>query len=325
MKVLKWTPIVAAAITYLCWVQTADAQPAPVATPLVSTRPVSSTGATAQPEAASSYLEAYKKATDYWDFAHAILPAAKAGDRDAQFILFDIQLGCAHDRSPAPLQDGKLLSLEQEVKKAAEHGISAKEASLFYHRCSQFFAGHANDLGPQRQWLERAAEAGQPVAQAYVATMRLGQEHLMVTRHTWDRDDLFAPPMIGGNADPHELLRVAIESADPAVIFQIAVSQNLLNPTKPRAENELNFAAWLSIACQRGADCAFYGEPVSLPCSAGSQDCGSVPKTLLAIAHNNWAPVADRARQISAALDARDWDQLNQFGLGATAQTSPPR
>src|SRR5262249_50060051 len=124
--------------------------------------------------------------------------------------------------------------------------------------------------------------------------------------------DALLPP-IGGNVDPHEYVRIAVESKEPEVLWQIGDLQRLLNPSQSREEQDLNSIAWYYIACQRGFDCSGYGDPVEQPCAPSAGSCTRVPERLISMAHYNWAPVQERVNELNAALDAGQWDQL---GLG---------
>jgi hypothetical protein len=124
--------------------------------------------------------------------------------------------------------------------------------------------------------------------------------------------DALLPP-IGGDADPRELLRIAVESRDPEVLHEIGSLQGMLNPSQSAPDEHLNHIAWLYIACQRGFDCSGYGNPVEQPCAPSASPCERVPARLITMARYNWAPVQERVNELNAALDANQWDQL---GLG---------
>ena len=131
MKALKWTLGMTAVVAFTWWALPAQR---PITQKQIETGgsfnaraqgavpAPTSLGAGARTQAArraDSYSDALKRATDYWEFAHSILPAAKAGNPDAQLALYEIHMECTYARSPKPDQDGNFLSLEQSVKKAA--------------------------------------------------------------------------------------------------------------------------------------------------------------------------------------------------------------
>ena len=274
--------------------------------------PVSAAGAVSQTRPIPmSYEQQFKSATDYWGLAKSILPAAKAGDRDAQWYLYKIDKACRGPRTYFIAPHQTLVSLDEALQLAAPYGMSQDDLRLYYGQCGQFYANDRSELGNPRDWLEMATEAGQPMAQATTASLRLLQDQQKLMVKAEGRTPPADAP-IGGDADPRDLLRTAVESQDPEVLLQISALQLLLHPENSADQRNLDQLAWRYIACQRGLDCsdvATYGDPVQMPCAVSSANCASVPAKLLRAAHNNWAPVQDRVQQISDELDAGQWDQ----------------
>jgi hypothetical protein len=275
------------------------------------------------------YRKLFAESRDYWALAHEILPSAQAGDADAQFYLWKVQedsCGSGHPYRGFVMYQGELASRDQArqwavaaVARGTRHPQSVEEVLLFYDRCHRLYKEGTKDLGDPRDWLERATESGQPIAQAETARLRLLQEQEKIwarvggARPTPDTlPDALLPP-IGGDADPRELVRIAVESKDPEVLFEIGGLQKLLNPSQSRDEVDLNSTAWAYIACSRGFDCSYYGAPTEEPCAPTESHCIRVPEDLMKRAHGNWAPVQERVNQLNAALDAGQFDQL---GLG---------
>ena len=58
-------------------------------------------------------------------------------------------------------------------------------------------------------------------------------------------------------ADPVSLLREAVRSEDPEVLFMIGEAQSLLYPT--HSNEEVERLAWWLVACERGLDCTANG------------------------------------------------------------------
>jgi hypothetical protein len=119
---------------------------------------------------------------------------------------------------------------------------------------------------------------------------------------------------IGNGVDPRQLLSAAVKSRDPEVLFTIGEAQGLLYP----ANSDTNAAryAWWLVACQRGFDCSAGGDWVKNTC-AGDPQCASAnsPSDLVrSLAGDEWPDVQQRAQEISAKLDAGQWDEL---GLGS--------
>ena len=262
------------------------------------------------------YRRAFRGASDYFALAQTLLPAAKAGDREAQYYLWKTDHTChtGHQWLIAP--KGQLVSLDDALASAASNfpQLSRDEVRLFYQHCSRFYSQDAATLGNPAEWLERATEAGEPRAEAETAAERLEQERLkLVSRAGGATDPATLLPPIGGGVDPRDLLRMAVQTGTPEVLSEMGTLQAWLNPTTARAERLMNYLAWTYLACQQGLDCSDLGEPIALPCAA-TGPCTSVPTRLMQMAQYNWAPVAERAQQIQTAINAGAWDQL---GLGS--------
>ena len=123
-----------------------------------------------------------------------------------------------------------------------------------------------------------------------------------------------AQPPIGGALQPRQLLRDAAASKDPAVLYEIASDQALLHRTDSRAQNEINYVAWLYVACQRGLDCSSNADWIRLSCNPRISNCDGGTATLMKMAGDNWPAVEQRAQEINTLIDADRWDEL---GIGA--------
>ena len=266
-----------------------------------------------------NYRKTFQSAADLWALAHQWLPAAQAGDADAQYHLYAIDRECHGVQTASFVREGRLVSLDDALRwDEALTGSRARAEHIQqeYGRCSGFYTHAASDLGDPLDWLQRATDAGQPIAQSTTALLRLGQEQQALQARAAGTPPSSEPP-IGGDADPRELLRMALASKDPEVLFAIGSAQVVLNPTQSRTDSRLNQWAWMAAACQRGLDCSEYGPPVSLPCAPAGSDCGTVPQMLLSWAGNNWAPIEERVQQINAVLDEGQTEPLSQLGLGS--------
>jgi hypothetical protein len=204
--------------------------------------------------------------------------------------------------------------------------VSEYEAG--YTKCHGFFTADAKNLGDPWDWLQKATDAGYAPAQAQTAVQRLQQDMLKASVRAGNAGGgsaALAP--IGGDANPRDLLVLAVQSADPDVLNNIGQMQSLLNPGQPRDTNQLMRTAWTYVACQRGFDCAYlqyehiaayqlFGPPTVVNCGPNDGPCTPVPGMLLAQAKYNWAPVQEKVNQINAALAAKQWDQLPGLATG---------
>jgi hypothetical protein len=107
-----------------------------------------------------------------------------------------------------------------------------------------------------------------------------------------------------------ELLRAAVESRDPEVLFTIGEVQLLLNPLS--TENDINRLAWWMVACLRGFDCSPSADWVRSVCGDTAPCASAVDSAdrLRILAGDDWIKVRQRAREIDSKLEAHEWDEL---------------
>ena len=272
--------------------------------------------------ASMNYKDAFRSAADYRTFAQAILPAAKAGAADAQYYLSRVMEQCDEDNRMYFQHRGQRLSLDEGLQFAVKRHLSIEVAQSVFDRCHGFQAGDSTELGSASEWLAKATDAGQPLAEATTARKILIQDMMKNFVKAGGAPDQSTAVTVGNGADPRQLLSSALKSGDPEVLFTIGEEQGLLYPAKSDTDTE-RFAWWL-VACQRGFDCSAGADWVKNSC-AGDPQCASAndPSDLVrSLAGDNWPDVQQRAREISAKLDAGQWDEL---GLGPnTVSTSDP-
>ena len=280
-------------------------------------RPLNVTNAKRAP-AAADYKNSFAQARDYLEFAHATLPAAQAGDANAQFYLWKAVSFCEH---PSYFEtSGRTRTLDEALQFAAAIHASPEAVQLIYDRCHGFFNNPGVDeLGKAMDWLDRATQAGQPSAEATTAQLRLSQDLMKTYAKAGAQPTEYttAVPVGGDAADPHALMRAAVESRDPEVLWLIGGSESLLNPTESATDKTINRVAWWYVACQRGFDCSSESDWIRLDCAPSFNDCraGGIA-ALSAMARDAWPAAQERAQAISAKLDAGQWDEL---GLGTSS------
>lgn len=243
------------------------------------------------PAAAVSYKQEFRDASDYLAFAHSILPAAQAGNRDAQYYLWAARFACDHDSV------SKFGTLDEAEQYGARWSMSMEEVHKNYGRCHKLRTQDVSDLGDQWDWLNRAIKAGQPNAEATGAQLRVEQDRAKASPGAgrW-----LPQAPIGEGADPHEMALKALQSGDSGAWLQIAQITNYLNPKESHQDSLINRLAWTVLACQRMGGCPDCG-----------RDCDIT--NLMSQAGNNWALVQQRAQEIGDKVDSQEWDQL---GLG---------
>jgi hypothetical protein len=262
-----------------------------------------------------SVRQLVKNAPDYFALARVLLAQARGGDAAAEYALWALHVACYESRAHYLVQDkGHAIGWSEAIQKAARLNLPIEEAKKEYDRCHSYFSEDSSDLGDAMEWLQRATDASYAPAQAQTANLRLLQDQLK----SFERSGAVPTgygllPPIGGDANPRDLLRSAVTSLDPDVIQQIGELVPMLNPSESPEASQMERAAWIYVACERGADCSAYGEPDMGYCTPREPNCVGVPEVLLEMTDNNWIPVRQRADEINAKLNAHQW---NELGLG---------
>ena len=89
-------------------------------------------------------------------------------------------------------------------------------------------------MGSAGDWLAQATAAGQPLAQADTALKPFTQQvlqNIQATRLAGAAPNPNAPATIDSQQSPRQLLRMAVESRDPEVLFTIGEAQGYLKST----------------------------------------------------------------------------------------------
>ncbi len=267
-------------------------------------------GAATQDSAAIDYRKAFAEARNYWVYAQGILPAAVAGNANAQFYLSKVIERCDQDNRMYFQRRGRNIGLDEGLQYAVKRHLSMEVAQSVYEKCHDFQEHDPAGLGRANDWLAKATAAGQPVAQATTATKLLLQDLMENQARAAGVPDPNVNSRITDGSDPHVLFRSAVESKDPEVLFEIGAAQGLLNPES--IDTHARWFAWLLVACQRGLDCSENADWVTYGCG-GIVDCipGSSPvDRVRKLAGDEWPHVQQRAEDINAKLDAGRWDEL---------------
>ena len=275
--------------------------------------PVASSGERSR-SASIDYKKSFAESHDYWEYAHQILPAAKAGNADAQFYLSRLLDRCAEENTMYFQHKGRILTLDEGLQFAVQRHLSIETAQSVYEKCHAFQGSDLSELGNGSDWLRKATASGQPLAQATTASKMLTQEMQQDFAKAGGVLNPNAEEVFEGGLDPRDLLRKAVQSKDPEVLFSIGETQALLDPSN--LDKNTNRFAWWLIACERGFDCSADADWVKNTCGSDPQ-CASVtgPTDLVrALSGDNWPSVQQRAQEISGKLDDGQWSEL---GIGS--------
>lgn len=252
---------------------------------------------------------------DYYAFLIDTLPAAEAGDVNAQFNVWKAMSYCDESIRFYFVRGGRKLTLEEGLGWAIKRNLPYATAQRAYDRCRGFIeAGSAIDTAAATRWLNAAAEHGHSVAQSVLAEKILEEDMLRELEGASGTQNLGAHL---GNLDrtktPAELMQAAVKSRDPEVLFRIGEMMPLLKPAAP--DVSLQRLAWMAVACERGLDCSAQADWVAASCLTA--ECASInnnTEVVRIIAGDRWSAVQQRARQLGESLDAGRWEDL---GIGS--------
>jgi hypothetical protein len=264
-----------------------------------------------------AYRKEFAQATSYYDFVRNAIPAAKAGNPEAQFYVSEALGFCkegyekwflsktSSDR-PAP-------SAEEVIGKLPAH-LTGVIRNVYY-KCHDLMENDVAQWGTREDWLAKATDAGLPAAQARAADLLLVAEEFHEPS-----------PIKSRQEDPRALLRSALETKDPAALlvagtFLSAIDQlnkPRLNDAQAKGERIENKLAWWLLACNRGYDCSENGPWFGEICASDLRLCQAGQTNAVDYIHRvaedlHYADLDQRAEELNAKVDARAWGEL---GLG---------
>jgi hypothetical protein len=252
------------------------------------------------------YADALATSNNYLDFANATIRDAESGNRDAQYFLGKALAFCDGTYSMYFERKGQVLTLDEALMWAARLGRSGAYVQRVYDRCHEL-KDHAKGFADSSEWIDAAATAGQPAALAATALKRLSDAAIpnstvAANRSPATEDD----PIAKSRAN----LRVAVESKDPEVLWQIGLAQGFLGANfQEKVKDEM---AWWLVSCQRGYDCSAHADWITLDCPDESFCTPGISGIdyIRNGAGADWPEVQLRAQQINAKLDAGKWGEL---------------
>ncbi len=280
---------------------------APSSTP--KERPVE--GGATKESSAIDYRKALAESHNYWVYAHTVLPAAMAGNADAQFYLSKVLESCDEDNRMYFQRRGQKIGLDEGLQYAVKRHLSIDVAQSVYEKCHDFQDHDSEGLGTANDWLAKATAAGQPLAQTTTALKLLVQDALQNSARAAGVPNPNVNSRIADQSDPRSLLRSAVESRAPEVLFDIGAAQGILYPGNGDAH--VRGFAWMLVACQHGLDCSANADWVKNSCGDNA-DCISASSSsdrIRKIVGNLWPDVQQSAEDINAKLDAGRWDELD--------------
>jgi hypothetical protein len=263
---------------------------------------------------AIDYAKAFRASTNYRDFILQTLPAAQKGDRDAEYYLFAAIDYCDETNRFFFRRRDKTLSLDEAIAERARlPGNSMTERiRVAYSRCHDVNAAHAPPWGTADQWLSKATEHGQPMAQLRTA----GNTFLGIVK-----TGTVGAPKPGALveartiSDARSLARAGLESANAnsEIIFEVGSLLMLLKPETSQADISNEMLTWQYVACQRGLDCGANAQWLlqyclgGAPCLPGESGVDYLRRSAQEAHVVNFE---EKAYALNAKIDAQAWDEL---------------
>jgi len=258
---------------------------------------------------------------DYFELIRHWLPAARAGDPEAEYSLFKALAYCQTSYRAFFTRRGESLTLSEGLQYATRRHLSLDIAQEVYDRCHALTPDAMAEFGNPAQWLDQSAAAGQPVAQAQIATQALLQKFLARSAAESGGSNPNEVDARLQNTDVSNLLNGALRSLDPDALFIIGEYYGIIAPGD--ADADINGPAWILVACQRGADCSSTSEWVKSACVYDPQCMsfvGYADRLRNMTGDDAWPAVQLRALELNEMLDAGRWDEL---GIGQPSAERP--
>jgi hypothetical protein len=117
------------------------------------------------------YSVKFADAQSYSEFVASALPAAISGDRDAQYYISAAMTYCEEANRFYFIRKGRFQTVDEAVAEmSSKRQLSYIEGIHRAHRrCSKMTAGTTSSWGRADEWLAKATDAGQPLAQTTTA------------------------------------------------------------------------------------------------------------------------------------------------------------
>jgi hypothetical protein len=276
---------------------------------------VKSNAAKSAVASATDYAKAFRESTDYRRFILTALPAAQSGDADAAYYVSAALAYCDETNRFFFKRRDKTFSLDEAIADRARfpwpnYTEAIRRAD---RRCHDVNAAKDPGWGTANQWLAKAAEAGQPVAQVQTAAAAFDE---FARTDTTEVPKSGPPGGIRNLSDARALTRVALERNNPEVVFNVSFLLALFRPDIDQSEYRRESLIWQYAACLRGLDCSanadwYFQMCLADPgCLSGDNGLDYLRRSAESV---NVYDIEQKARELSAKIDAQAWSELG-FG-----------
>lgn len=255
----------------------------------------------------------FREAADYAQFVASIAPLASAGNAEAEYLTAKSLRWCAEiSRLYLRKSNGDPRTLEEVQANAAAKpsGLSRETIAMIHARCRGFLEDpdlHKMSLS-WNQWLDKAADDGNPAAIALRASLL--QSQLMLESHsTLPHPERAAD----AEAQARELAISSAESGDPDAIF--LMSDWVRTGQRTDQETATLIYAWKILACQNGYDCGASSDWMLSACSWNPQcaDGRTYTDFLQRELGSQYDDAVRLAKSISEAVASKDTQTLRNY------------
>lgn len=264
---------------------------------------------------ATDFAETFREARNYRSFIVSALPAAQHGDRDAEYFLSAALAYCDETNRFFFRRGDKTLSVDAAILERSRFGgIDMTDAiRRAYDRCREVNATQDASWRTAEQWLAKAAQAGQPMAQMRTAEeifLRLAKADALAAADNGSGDES------AELSEARALVRAAVQSRDPEAIFEMGDAVAIVKPEEQGSEYFREAVTWRYVACLRGLDCSPTAEwylqfclhdPNCVPGESG------IDYLRRAAQLQGMVDLQERANALNDQIDAGAW---NDLGLG---------
>jgi len=247
---------------------------------------------------------------DYKRLVEELHAKANEGDVEAQYYSAAALRYCQEHLSRFLLRpQGGAFTLDEAQSKWANRQESYRsEIEIVYLRCRAYLESYV-ETGAWVDWLDMAVAARYPKAQSMRAN------DLRVKRLIAERSEIDSPhdDHQASMAQARELAIESIRTGEPEPIFAMGswVDKGVRSP----GEYAVLMSAWQLFACQRGFDCGPESEWLRSACH---YDVECIPgQTVEAYLRRHlgvqFEKAEETANEIGRAVDAHNWDALNDY------------
>lgn len=246
------------------------------------------------------YARALHLANDYWEFASAVIEAARGGDRVAEYYLARSLQYCDDGYRMYFIRGSKRRTLDEALQWASTRpATSTQEVQEVFDRCERLEQASDHPFGDAAEWLGKSANAGYDLAMLDSAQALVRKAG--VSGNVED---------VAARREAKRLALAALRERRPETIFRMGDLATLI-AGEGQSADEVQWV-WRLAGCQRGYDCSKDAEWLKFQCRF-DLNCQPQDDGIDFIRRNNSAnfdELQQRARELSEKLDEGKFEDL---------------